>query len=161
MNKLQKLFKLLQEHQWHLLTIESATCGLIASTIGDQSGASKVFNGGFVVYTPEAKHNFLKISKNKIKKYGTISSEIAYEMLTHANKILSSECIISVTGNAGPSAIENKPVGLFYVGFKVEHQYLIKEINLDPNLDRNQMRNNIVNYCLDELIILVNNFSKK
>lgn len=158
MTKLEQLFQLLQSHQYHLLTVESATCGLIASTIGGQSGASQIFNGGFVVYTPEAKKNFLKIAKYKINKYGTVSSQIAYEMLTHANKILPTECIISVTGNAGPTALEEKPVGLFYIGFKINNQYAVRELHLDSNLDRNQMRAAVVDYCFDELIALLNNF---
>lgn len=158
MNKLEKLFTLLKNHNFHLLTVESATCGLIASTIGGQSGASQVFSGSFVVYTPDAKHSFLNIDLEIISKYGTVSSEIAHEMLTCANKILSTNCIISVTGNAGPTSLENKPVGLFYIGFKIQNQYAVRELNLDPTLSRNQMREVIVDYCLDELINLLENF---
>jgi len=80
------------------------------------AGASKYFSVGFITYTNESKINIVKIKKTTIEKYGVISKQCAIEMALNTQKILKTNIAISFTGNAGPNALENKPVGLVYVG---------------------------------------------
>lgn len=155
MKDIEKLVEILKSKNLTLVTVESATCGMLASSIGDVSGVSSVFNGGFVVYTAQAKHEMLNINADLIETYGTVSEEIALAMLEKANEIINANCIISVTGNAGPTAIENKPVGLFYVGLKFNEYQTVRKVELGNNLSRNQARQFIVDLCIREMINLI------
>ena len=157
MENIERLVKILKQKGYHLVTAESATCGLIASEFGNISGVSQVYNGSVVVYTPDAKQKLLNIDSELINKYGTISHEIANAMVTSITKILNCECGISVTGNAGPTAIENKPVGLFYIGLKVNEYITVKKIQLDEVLSRNMMRANIANIAIQEMLNILEN----
>ncbi len=157
MKNIERLVKILKEKGYHLVTAESATCGLIANKFGDISGVSKVYNGGVVVYASDAKQKLLNIDSQLINKYGTISHEIANEMVINITNILNCECGISVTGNAGPTAIENKPVGLFYIGLKVNEFIVVKKIQLDVMLSRNTMRSNIANIAIQEMLNILEN----
>jgi len=47
---------------------------------------------------------------------GAISAETALAMAEGARSALDTDFALSVTGNAGPAAAEDKPVGLVYVG---------------------------------------------
>lgn len=157
MENIERLVKILKEKGYHLVTAESATCGLIASEFGNISGVSKVYSGGVVVYTSDAKQKLLNINSQLINKYGTISHEIANEMVISITNILNCECGISVTGNAGPTAIENKPVGLFYIGLKVNEYITVKKIQLDEMLSRNMMRANVANIAIQEMSNILEN----
>ena len=91
----------------------------LASTITSISGASKVFNLGFITYSNQAKIKVLKVNKNIIKKYGAVSHECCLEMVKNLSKISKANINISITGIAGPKGgTKQKPVGLVYIGVK-------------------------------------------
>lgn len=148
----EKIIQILREKKYTITTAESATCGLIASEIGGVSGASDCYVGGFITYNEDTKHNLLNIDLNLIKQYGTVSSEIANAMVINASLINKTNCAISVTGIAGPNSIENKPVGLFYIGIKVNDNIIVKEIFIKQNLTRNEYRLLIVEIAFRELL---------
>ncbi len=110
------LVKKLSARGLTLSCAESLTGGLLASSVVDVPGASKVFKGGFVTYCDEAKHSQLGVLKETLKKNGAISEETAREMAAGAAKALGTDIAIATTGNAGPDADEGKPVGLVYIG---------------------------------------------
>ena len=98
---------------------ESCTGGMLSSALTSVSGSSKIFNLGFVVYSNKSKISILKISKNIIKKYGTVSERVCLYMVKNLNKISKTKISVSITGIAGPSGgTKKKPVGLVYVGIK-------------------------------------------
>ena len=51
-----------------------------------------------------------------IDTYGVVSNEVAGLMAIQGKEMFSSDICISFTGNAGPTAMEGKPVGLVYIG---------------------------------------------
>ena len=107
---------------------ESCTGGLLASSITSISGASKIFNLGFITYSNQAKIKFLKINKSIIKKYGAVSHECCLAMVTNLSKISKANINVSITGIAGPNGgTKKKPVGLVYIGIKKGNKTLIKE----------------------------------
>ena len=127
----EELNKLFIEKGYSLGSIESFTGGLFAETITSVPGASKFYRGGLVTYATEEKHRLLGISNELINKYGVVSKEIALEMAKKGKEVLDVDYCISFTGNAGPSAMEDKPVGLIYIGLaylnKVEvYEFLLK-----------------------------------
>lgn len=97
-------------------SVESFTGGLFASEITSISGASTFFKGGVVTYATEEKVNVLGISKDLVDTYGVVSKECAEQMAIQGSRVLNVDYCISFTGNAGPTAMEGKPVGLIYIG---------------------------------------------
>ena len=113
------LIKLLIRKKFKVSVAESCTGGLLASAITSISGASKIFNLGFITYSNQAKIKILKVNKKIIKKYGAVSHECCYAMVNNLSKISKANINASITGIAGPrGGTKKKPVGLVYIGVK-------------------------------------------
>ena len=109
-------------------TAESCTGGLLSSTITSIAGSSKTFDLGLVPYSNKSKINILKVSKNTIKKYGSVSKQVCLSMVENVCKLTKSNISLSITGIAGPSGgTKNKPVGLVYVGIKKDGKIKVKK----------------------------------
>ena len=116
---MKSLIKILNRKKLKISVAESCTGGLLASSITSVSGASKVFNLGFVTYSNQAKIKILKVNKNIIQKYGAVSYECCLEMVENLSRISKANINVSITGIAGPKGgTKQKPVGLVYIGVK-------------------------------------------
>ena len=125
---IQLLHKKLIKKKLNISVAESCTGGLLAHNLTKLANSSKYFQMGLTTYSNQAKINILKVSKNIIKKYGSVSSECCKEMVKNLSKISKSKVNISITGIAGPGgASKDKPVGLVYIGIKKSNKILIKE----------------------------------
>lgn len=107
--------KLFREKGRTLGSAESFTGGAFAADITSVSGASHFFKGAFVTYATEEKSRLLGVSFDTIDRYGVVSQEVAGEMACHAKALLNVDYCVAFTGNAGPEAMENKPVGEVYI----------------------------------------------
>lgn len=112
----EQVVRLLLERGLTLTTAESLTGGLIAAAVTSVPGASECFKLGFVTYSNKAKRKLLSVKKELLKKEGAISEQTAREMAIGALMESEADISVSVTGNAGPDAMEGKPVGLVYIG---------------------------------------------
>ena len=112
----EELHALFSESGRTLGSIESFTGGKFAREITRIPGASKFFKGAIVTYATEEKERLLNIDHERIESFGVVSQEIGGDMAMHGKFILDVDYCISFTGNAGPSAMENKPVGEVYIG---------------------------------------------
>ena len=131
---------------------ESCTGGLLSSIITSIDGSSKVFTLCLVVYSNKSKINVLKIPKNIIKKYGTVSSQVCLAMVKNISKISKTNISLAVTGIAGPKGgTKKKPVGLVYISIKKGHKIKTKKY-LFKNKGRSYIRETAVNKTL-ELIL--------
>ncbi|WP_395473448.1 CinA family protein [Spiroplasma endosymbiont of Nomada rufipes] len=81
------------------------------------------------------KKSILLKLKKIIEKYGVISKQCAIEMALNTQKILKTNIAISFTGNAGPNALENKPVGLVYVGIVINDNVWCEVLNISGNIE--------------------------
>lgn len=124
-------------------SIESFTGGNFASLVTSISGASNFYKGTLVSYATEIKENVLGIDKNLVNEYGVVSHQIAKEMAGKGRKLLNVDVCISFTGNAGPTAMENKPVGMVFIGIATKNGVESFEFNLKGN------RSEIVKQSLD------------
>ena len=125
---MKSLIKILTKKKLKISFAESCTGGLLASTITSKSGASKIFNLGFVTYSNQAKIKILKINKNIIRKYGAVSHECCVAMVKNLSRISKANINVSITGIAGPKGgSKNKPVGLVYIGVKKGNKILINK----------------------------------
>ncbi len=125
---------LLLENNITIATAESCTGGLISEMLTDVPGISKVFMGGAVTYSNEAKMEYLGVKEQTLKAHGAVSRETAAEMAEGIRKRLKTDIGISVTGIAGPGGgTDEKPVGLVYVGLSGEGGTITKELRLSGN----------------------------
>ncbi len=138
-NKSEAVVKALNQKELTVATAESCTGGLISSLITSVSGASAVFGLGICSYSPEAKNQVLKVKSETLMKYGTVSEFTASEMAQNVRLIAKADIGLSVTGVAGPTPSENKPVGLVYIALSDKNQTTVKELNIE-NLGRDFIR---------------------
>ena len=116
---MKSLIRLFIRKKIKLSIAESCTGGLLASTITSISGSSKIFNLGLVTYSNQAKIKILKVNKNIIERFGSVSYECCYAMVNNLSRISKTNINVSITGIAGPrGGTKNKPVGLVYIGLK-------------------------------------------
>ena len=149
---MNSLIKKLNKKKLKISFAESCTGGLLANTITSISGASKVFNMGFITYSNQAKIKILKISKNIIKKYGAVSPECCKAMVVNLSKISKANINVSITGIAGPNGgTKKKPVGLVYIGIKKGSKIIIIK-----NLFKSKKRKSIQKSTVKKAIKAVN-----
>lgn len=149
-----ELVDLLKKHELSISTCESITGGMIASMIVEVPGASKVFKGGLVVYTNEAKQKLANVSEKTLNEYGAISKQCVIEMANNTNKKLRSDISIAVSGNAGPVVDENKPVGMSYLAISIIDKTYWYEIHA-KSTSRNDIRIETTAICLEKTIKLI------
>lgn len=142
--------KLLTKHELTMVTAESCTGGLIASTIVNVPGASSVLKESFVTYSNKAKRKYLDVSKSTLKKYTEYSEKCAKEMARGAALVNDSDVSVAVTGIAGPGGgTEDKPVGLVYISCFVKGKTVVKEHHFYGT--RTMIREQSVVHALDLL----------
>lgn len=124
-------------------SVESFTGGRFASSMTSISGASKFFVGAYVTYATFEKIRLLNIAKERVEQFGVVSQEIAGDMAMHGKFLLDADYCISFTGNAGPTPMENKPVGLIYIGVSAYNYTQVFEYQLSGT------REEVINQALD------------
>ena len=147
-NKIKKIIGLLKRKKLKISFAESCTGGLLSSAITSVSGSSKVFTLGLVAYSNQSKTKVLRIPKNIIRKYGSVSEQVCLTMVKNLNKISKTNISVSITGIAGPSGgTKIKPVGLVYVGIKKGNRAEVKKY-LFKNKGRSYIQKAAVNKSL-------------
>jgi PncC family amidohydrolase len=150
---MDELAELLIQSHISISSVESFTVGGFASLIGSISGISQVYRGSLVSYQTRIKRDVLKIDENIIETYGVVSKEIAGLMALNGQKMFDSEICISFTGNAGPTAMENKPVGLIYIGIAYRDNINTYCYQLSGN--RKQIKEQAIQLGCNELLKLL------
>ncbi len=135
----EELVEILTKKQYKITTAESCTGGLVAATIVNVSGASEVFQAGFVTYANEAKEKELGVKSETLQTYGAVSEKTAKEMAIGCAAHAKAQVGISTTGIAGPGGgTAEKPVGLVYIGWGVRSNVYVEK-NVFSG-DRQQVR---------------------
>ena len=128
MKNFKKIINILKKRKLSISFAESCTGGLMSSSITSISGSSKVFRLGLVTYSNKSKINVLKVPPKIIQKYGAVSMHCCLSMVENLSKISKSNINISITGIAGPTGgTKNKPIGLVFVGFKLNTKIYVKK----------------------------------
>jgi PncC family amidohydrolase len=146
----QVVAKLLREG-WTLSVAESCTGGLFSDAITDIDGSSKVFLGGIVAYSPQAKIKLCSANEATISTYGTISSQITAEIAEGVKKQLSAMVTVGITGIAGDT-LEGKPEGLVYIYISSPNGNIIEELQFEGS--RRQIKERAVQSTLKLLLRL-------
>ena len=145
---IENLHKKLIKKNITLSAAESCTGGLLSSKFTRLSGSSKYFGMGLVTYSNNAKIKILKVNKNILDKYGSVSPECCRAMVQGLSEISKSIINVSITGIAGPKGgTKNKPVGLVYIGLKKGKKLSVTKCIFGKK-ERNFIQNSTVNKTL-------------
>ena len=131
-------------------SVESFTGGLFASEVTKVAGASNYFKGSAITYATEEKEKILGISHDLVEKYGVVSEQIAFEMAEKGRSLLNVDVCVSFTGNAGPSAMEDKPVGEIYIGISDKKQTMVYPYQLKG--DRKSIQTQAISLAIEHLL---------
>ena len=94
---------------------ESCTGGMLGERLTTMPGSSDFFVGGFITYSNELKVELLGVLPETIAEFGAVSRQTAEAMAKGARKYTGSTYAVSITGVAGPTGSEAKPVGTVYI----------------------------------------------
>ena len=146
--KSKKIVNLLKRKKFKISFAESCTGGLLSSSITSVSGSSKVFTLGMVTYSNQSKIKVLKVPKNIIRKYGSVSEQVCLAMVKNVSQIGRTNMSAAITGIAGPSGgTKIKPVGLVYIGIKKGNRTEVRKY-LFKNKGRSYIQRAAVNKSL-------------
>lgn len=146
----EKIVSMLKEKQLTLSAAESLTGGMFIEKIISIPGASEICPGGMVSYSQQVKAELLGVSQDTLNKHGSVSSECASEMATHASARFKTTIGLSFTGVAGPSSSEGHLPGTVFIGF----YHAGDEVKTDKFVfhgDRHKVRQKAVNKGLEML----------
>ena len=91
---------------------ESCTGGLVSAALTEIPGCSDVFLAGFVTYSDDAKIGVLKVSRDVVETFGSVSIAVAWRLAQSALELSGADVAVAITGIAGPSGgTARKPVG--------------------------------------------------
>ena len=125
----RKIVSLLKRKKIKIAVAESCSGGMLSSAITSVSGSSIVFTMGLVTYSNKAKTSILKVPKNIISKYGSVSVQCCLSMVNNLSKISKAKACISITGIAGPKGgSKQKPVGLVFIGIRVGKKVIVSKL---------------------------------
>lgn len=142
--------KLLCNRGLTISTAESCTGGMVASKLISYPGISSVFKEGAVTYSNEAKIKRLGVKEKTLDNFGAVSYETAKEMVEGISREADTEVSIATTGIAGPGGgTIDKPVGLVYIGVKVNDKTIVKRFKF--NGDREAVRTQATTSSLEML----------
>ena len=148
---------LLKEKGLTLSCAESCTGGYFGKRITDISGASKVFKGGFITYSNEAKIELLGVNPETIEKYSAVSPQTAEEMAQGARKRLKTDIAISITGEAGPDPdpATKQSVGTVFIGVSTSEDTFSIKLTIASQRDREYIRRVASSRAMKEIIKII------
>ncbi len=118
---------LFTKKNFHLVTAESLTGGLISASLVQHSGSSAFFDCAFTTYTNEAKEALLGVPNTIIKECGAVSEKTVIAMVQGALlRAPLADYGVAVSGIAGPTGgSTKKPVGTVWMALahKKDEQY--------------------------------------
>ena len=154
MHLYKKIISKLIRENISISTAESCTGGLLAFSIAKNKNSSKVYQGGYITYSNYRKNIDLNVKNLTLKKYGAVSKEVAEEMIKGLFFKTKTNICISTTGIAGPGGgSKNKPVGLVYIGIKVNGKIQVLKKNFKGS--RIEIQKKCVNFIFKYLSNLI------
>jgi len=146
----------LKKKSLSLGAVESFSGGAFSSLICSIPGASKVFKGSVVSYSPSIKVNVVGVNKETIDEEGVVSSSVAVEMARKGRDLLKVDICVSFTGDAGPTLEEgNDSLGRCFLGISTKEETISKEYHFKGS------RNEIRNAAVDEMLLLIEEIINK
>jgi nicotinamide-nucleotide amidase len=130
--------KLLRNQGKTLSTVESCTGGGLSNAFVQISGASDIFEGGFVTYSNSLKSKLANVSQESLEKYGAVSQQVVTEMADGGRLKLQTDYCVAISGIAGPDGgTEDKPVGTVWIAISSQDKTIAKCFRFGNDRGRN------------------------
>ncbi|MFH1330171.1 MAG: nicotinamide-nucleotide amidohydrolase family protein, partial [Actinomycetota bacterium] len=129
------VLRLCRERGWTLGTAESATGGMVAERLTAVPGASEVFVGAVVAYTPALKTALLGVPAEVMEEEGVVSEVTALAMAEGGAVRLGADVVVAVTGSAGPEA-GGAPVGTMVVAVRTPEGASARTFHMPADRER-------------------------
>lgn len=123
-----------------IATAESCTGGLISSRLTNISGSSSFVKENFITYSIDSKVDTLGVSRELIEKSGVVSDDCAIAMADGLYKKTNRDICLAITGVAGPSKVDDIPVGTAYICVKNKYTSQLKKVIINKHLSRRMMK---------------------
>ncbi len=113
MNIARQVVSFLSSRGLKLVTAESCTAGLIASSLAGVPGSGACLDVGFVTYSPSGKAGFLGVQQATMQTHGLTSEPVAREMAEGALKqnAVRADVAVANTGVADAAPSGGPPPG--------------------------------------------------
>jgi len=152
LDKAARALNAAQAANLRIATAETCTAGLVSGCITSVSGASRIFERGFVLYHDSAKATGLGVSEEVSRVHGAVSAEVTLRLAEGALKNSGAGVAVAVTGYAGPGGgNEKNPVGTCYIAAARHGAPTIVERHEFPG-DRDGVRLAAVGAALDLIV---------
>ena len=139
----------LKRNSFTIATAESCTGGMLSEAITSIEGSSRVLEMGICAYSNKIKSEVVGVDKEILSAYGAISKETAAELAKGVKEKSGATLGIGITGVAGPSSCEGKPVGTVFVCIYDGNYYWLRNLTLGVDKTRDYIREYAVNTALD------------
>jgi nicotinamide-nucleotide amidase len=143
-----EVLRILRSRGETLAVAESLTGGLLAATVVDVPGASKVFRGGLVVYATDLKGRLAGVPTELLEARGPVDPDVALALAAGARRACLADWGLATTGVAGPESQGGTAVGTVYVACDGPSA-VVRRLALDG--DRAAVRLGAVTAALDLL----------
>jgi len=105
-----------KKKKWRIGVAETVTSGLVSACVTSVSGASQIFERGYVLYHESAKASGLGLPPDVAAKYGAVSREVTVGLAEGVLANSGAGVAIAVTGYAGPGGgSAANPVGTIFI----------------------------------------------
>jgi nicotinamide-nucleotide amidase len=128
---------------------ESLTGGLLGAALSKRPGSSETFRGALVVYATDLKQTLAGVPGPLLEAEGAVSERTAAALAEGARDRLGADWGVGVTGVAGPTEQEGKPVGTVHVAVAGPATTQVRTLQLRG--DRERVRALAVTGALDLL----------
>jgi nicotinamide-nucleotide amidase len=132
-----------------LAVAESLTGGLLAATLVDVPGASRVFRGGLVVYATDLKATLAGVPADLLAERGPVDPDVAVALARGARDRCRADWGVATTGVAGPDRQNGIAVGTVFVAVAGTDDGLVRQLALTGG--RRDIRSAAVSAALDLL----------
>lgn len=133
-----------------LATAESCTGGLLGGALTAVAGSSAYFLGGVVAYDNAVKVQLLGVAQKSLDEYGAVSVAVARQMAEGVAAKTGAHVAVGITGVAGPTGSEGKPVGTVYIAIARGETSRVQKYHFAG--DRDAVREQTVQRALELLL---------
>jgi nicotinamide-nucleotide amidase len=126
---------------------ESLTGGLLAATLVEVPGVSKVFRGGLVVYATDLKASLAGVDPALLAERGPVDPAVAVALAIGAARTCNADWGLGTTGVAGPQTQGGVTVGTVFIGLAGPAN-LERVLGLRLDGDRTTIRSHAVSAAL-------------
>ncbi|MFV0381801.1 MAG: CinA family protein [Breznakia sp.] len=151
---MQQLVSLLYKKGLCIASIESLTAGLFAAKIAEVENASRILKGALVTYQTQAKIETLKIPSSFFENNAVISRACVEQMVRYGMQMFHCDVVVACSGNAGPGALDNEPVGKVFMAILYQGNTTCFEKLFQGN--RNQIREQVCTFLAKQVCDIVN-----